>query len=256
MLIVVPPSESKRPPEPAGDPVDLERLSFPELTPTRRRMIEALLATSAREDAFRRLGVRPSRADDVARNMWLLETPAISVLDLYIGPLHDGLDAARLSKRAKERLDERVVVTSALWGALRPRDRIPPYRMHLFAHPVGIDRVDHAWREVLPAALATAAGDGVVVDLRSPEYQQAGRPDRHPDQVVSLRVDQGPPGHRLGDVIAKRVRGEAGHALLERADVPTDPETVAEVLAARWPTRLAPPDRPGQPWTLTLRVNT
>jgi hypothetical protein len=255
MLLIVPPSESKRPAPDSGPPVDLDALSFPELDPTRRRLIDALIATSRREDAFRRLGVRPGKAAEVARNTYLLEIPAVPVLDLYVGPLHDGLDVARLSKPATARLERAVVVTSALWGALRPGDRIPPYRLHLFARLAGVDRLDHAWRNVLPTVLEEAAGDGIVIDLRSPEYQQAGRPGRHPDQVVSLRVDQGPPGHRLGDVIAKRIRGEAGHVLLERGHDPADPDAVAELLADRWPTRLEPPERPGKPWTLTLTAN-
>jgi cytoplasmic iron level regulating protein YaaA (DUF328/UPF0246 family) len=257
VLIVVPPSELKRPPAPAGDPVDLAALSFPELSPTRRRVIDALMATSAREDAFRRLGVRPSRANDVAQNTWLLESPAIPVLDLYVGPLHDGLDAARLSKHGSARLERSVVVGSALWGLLRPLDRIPPYRLHVNAWLVGIDRIDATWRAVLPpvlAAAASAAGGGVILDLRSIYYQAMGLPAAMSDGTVALRIDQGP-RHRIGDVIAKRVRGEAAHFLLEGGEDPKDPDALAELLADRWPTRLEPPERPGRSWTLTLTID-
>ena len=40
MLILLPPSETKQT-RPRGRPVDLERLSFPELTDTRRRVADA-----------------------------------------------------------------------------------------------------------------------------------------------------------------------------------------------------------------------
>lgn len=252
MLIVIPPSESKRPPAADGPAVDIERLSFPELNRTRRTIIEALVETSSGIDAFDRLYVRPTLAREVARNTRLLELPAVPVLDLYTGPLHDGLDAARLSKGATARAGRQLVVTSAVWGALRPRDRIPPYRMHICAHLHGLDGVAATWREVLPGSLAEAAGDELVLDLRSPTYQAAGMPSGAGDRTVALRVDQGPAGHRIGDVISKRVRGEAAHHLLESGTDPGDPQGLADVLADRWPVRLEPPERRGKPWTMTL----
>jgi cytoplasmic iron level regulating protein YaaA (DUF328/UPF0246 family) len=253
VLIIVPPSESKRAPARSGAPVDLAALSFPELAPTRRRVVEALIRTSGSLDAFRRLQVRPSIAPEVAANTHLLDLPAMPVLDLYTGPLHEGLDASGLSPAASARADDAVVVNSALWGALRPRDRVPPYRLHVCAHLLGLDDLEPAWREVLPSTLAAAAGpDGVIVDLRSPTYQATGMPAGMGDRTVTLRVDLGPPGHRIGDVVAKRVRGQAAHDLLESGTDPVDPPELAAVLGARWPTRLDPPERPGRPWTLTL----
>jgi cytoplasmic iron level regulating protein YaaA (DUF328/UPF0246 family) len=255
MLIIVPPSESKRPPAGSGPPVDVASLSFPSLLATRRQIADALVETSAGLDAFRRLGVRPTFAREVARNTALWELPAMPVLDLYTGPLHDGLDASRLSPAAAERANRSLVVNSALWGALRPVDRIPPYRLHVCAHLVGLEDLEPIWREVLPDTFASAAGDsGVIVDLRSPTYLATGQARGLEDRTVLLRVDEGPAGHRIGAVLAKRTRGEAAHHLLESGADPVDPPALADVLADRWPVRLSEPERPGKPWTMTLTI--
>jgi hypothetical protein len=55
------------------------------------------------------------------------------------GPLHGAPGATSLSGPARERGSNAMVVTSPLWGALRPHDRIPPYRLHVCLRFVGVD---------------------------------------------------------------------------------------------------------------------
>lgn len=255
MLIILPPSETKRSPPEVGSPLDLTALSFPSLTAMRERLMDALIATGEQPDALRRLFVGPSRANEVARNAHLRDLPTRRAVDTYSGPFYHGLDAGSWSSHAERRAARDLVIVSALWGALRSADRIPPYRLHVCSRLIGMDRLEPGWRTLLPEILADAAGRrGPVLDLRSPAYQAVGRPTGLADQTVTLRVRPSPGGPpRIGDVIAKRVRGQAAtHILSSEAD-PGDPLDVADLLATRWPIEVGPPAGRDTTWTITLQ---
>lgn len=255
MLIILPPSETKRPPPESGFPLDLARLSFPSLTAMRERVIDALIATSESPDALRRLMVGPTLAGEVARNAVLRDLPMRPAVDTYAGPLYQGLDAGSWSSGAEQRAARDAVIVSALWGALRPADRIPPYRLHVCAHLIGMDRLEPAWRTLLPDTLAdAAAGRGPILDLRSPAYRAVGRPRGLDEQTVTLRIRPLPGGpDRIGDVTAKRVRGEAARHLLACEENPEDPLDVADLLATRWSIEIEPPVGRNRTWTVTLQ---
>ena len=205
---------------------------------------------------MRRLMVGPSLADEVARNEAIRALPTRRAADTYAGPLYAGLDPGSWSPDLWRRAESRTVIVSALWGALRPPDRIPPYRLNVCARLVGMDRLEPTWRSVMPRVLAEAAGGaGPILDARSPAYQAVGRPYNLDDQTVTLRVRPGTggPAH-IGDVIAKRTRGEAARHLLASPSEPREPLEIADVLAARWPIELHPPTERRRTWTITLRA--
>jgi len=255
VLIILPPSETKLPPPEGGSPLDLDRLSFPSLTAMRERVMGALVATSQRPDALRRLCVRPSLAGEVARNEHVRDLPTRSAVDTYAGPLYEGLDARSWSSHAEKRAARHLVIVSALWGTVRPTDRIPPYRLNVCARLVGMDRLEPAWRALLPPILLEAAGRrGPVLDLRSRVYQAVGRPTGLDDQTVTLRIRPSPggPAH-IGDVIAKRIRGEAASHLLSSVADPEDPLDIADLLATSWSLEVDPPAGRNRGWTITLQ---
>ncbi len=256
MLIILPPSETKRPAPATGPTLEIDSLSFPELNPLRRQVLGALIETSERPDALSRLGVGPSLMGDVARNTDIRDLATRPTLDVYTGPLHAGLDAASLHPDAARRAASQIVVVSALWGALRPADRIPPYRLFICAHLVDMGRLEPMWRTVLPDALANAAGPrGAIVDLRSPSYQAMGKPTGLEERTAMLHVRQrATGGHVVGDATAKRMRGEAARYLLESGTDPRDPVEIAAVLGERWSMEVHEPNRPDRPWEISLLV--
>jgi cytoplasmic iron level regulating protein YaaA (DUF328/UPF0246 family) len=256
VLILLPPSESKRVPPKRGKPVDLSSLSFPELGPLRAHVLEALMATSARPDALARLGVGASIAAEVERNARLDEIPARPALEVYDGVLYDALGYSTLSAAAKRRAASRVVVVSALWGAVRPTDRIPAYRLNICARLLGVTGLESLWREVLPSVLADAVGpSGLVVDCRSSSYQATGMPEGLGDRTVAVRVLRETGGRRsVVSHMAKHTRGEVARHLLESGADPRRPEGLAKALAERWDVELVDPRRRGRPWTAEVII--
>jgi len=255
VIVLLPPSESKSAPPRRGRPVDLAVLSFPSLTATRSTVLDAVAATSARPDALARLGVGASLAAEVERNTRLRALPALPASGVYTGVLYDALGWPTLSAGAKRRAASRLIVISALWGALRPADRVPPYRLSMDADLPGLGPLARLWRDVLDPELDAAAGpDGVVVDCRSATYAQAWSPSAAlAARTVAVRVlRDGLQGRTVVSHLAKHTRGEVTRHLLEGGTDPRSPAALARRLGERWQVELTPPGRPGRTWTVDV----
>ncbi|HET9656538.1 MAG TPA: peroxide stress protein YaaA [Kineosporiaceae bacterium] len=255
MLVLLPPSESKCAPRGSGAAVHLPSLSFPGLTGMRQCVLDALIAAADRPDAIALLGVGPSLAAEVTRNARLRELPAVPAHEMYTGVLYDALGWATLPAAARRRGASRVVIASALWGALRPDDLVPPYRLSIGTALPGVGPLARAWREVLGPELSAAAGPrGLVVDCRSGAYAAAWTPaGALAARTVGVRVLREHDGHRtVVSHLAKHARGEVVRHLLVTGDDPRTPAELAEALAPRWTAELRAPQRPGRPWTVDV----
>jgi cytoplasmic iron level regulating protein YaaA (DUF328/UPF0246 family) len=258
VLVLLPPSESKAVPAKRGKPVELERLSFPELTDLRKQVLEALTEVSARPDALVRLGVGASLADEVARNLTLHTAPARSAHQVYTGVLYDALSWETLSAAGRRRGNNRVLVISALWGALRPGDKVPSYRLSMDGELPALGPLARHWRSELPGVLTSAAGKrGVIVDCRSSPYAAAAPISALPtdvaDRTVAVRVLRETNGKRsVVSHLAKHTRGEVTRYLLEQDADPRTPAALRDLVGERWPAELTAPARPGAGWTLDV----
>ena len=93
MLILLPPSEGKASGS-RGRPLDLDLLSFPELTETRHAVLDALVTASSKDDALAVLGVPKGAKDQVDGNVSLRTAPTLPVSSLYTGVLYDARTSA------------------------------------------------------------------------------------------------------------------------------------------------------------------
>lgn len=173
MLIVLPPSEGKAAP-PQGPPLDLDALSFPSLSPQRRRVLTALvrLCRADEQAAMSALGLGIRQAAEVGLNAGLRKAPTQPAIGVYSGVLYEALDAGSLDAASRRRLNRMVAISSALFGLLRPMDAIPAYRLSADARLPGLPSLALTWGTAVSAALDDTGG--LVWDLRSAAYASLG----------------------------------------------------------------------------------
>lgn len=247
MLILLPPSEGKAAAARRGRPVELDRLSHPELTEARLAVRDALIKVSGHPDALRLLDVSPGLADEVDRNTRLDTLPGLPVARVYTGVLYDALDYAGLSAAARRRATRAIRVQSALWGPVGPTDRIAPYRLSMGVALPGIGSLARHWKSRLGSVLGGLAGSGVVIDCRSSSYTGAWQPA--PDAIrryVAIRPFTEIEGRRVAiSHQAKHTRGLVARLLLEADTRPRTPQAVAELVGTEFRCELVDHGRRG-----------
>lgn len=173
MLVLLPPSEGKASGT-DGPPLDLSELSFPSLTATRRKVVSSLVRAAKRQRSAlqQALQLSAGQRGELDKDRDLLIAPTLPASELYTGIVYDNLSYATLPTRARRRADESLVVASALFGLLRPTDRVPSYRLSGATVLPGLGGLAPVWRPALEKELAQ---HGFVVDLRSGAYANLAR---------------------------------------------------------------------------------
>lgn len=261
MLILLPPSEAKAVPR-LGKPLDLDSLAFPGLGPTREKVLGALVdlcspeadpelpmhSVVLAEHAARTLGIGPTQRDLLHLNSLVRSAATARADHVYTGVLYDALDPDSLSTAARRRAASRLAVTSALFGLVRPGDRIPAYRLSGDTSLPGLGPVAAAWRPVLGAAVEDALGYGLLVDLRSTMYAAFWRPPAYlAHRVATVRVLHESNGRRqVVSHFNKATKGRIVRAALEHGANPRNPAALADLLRdLGWKVEEAPPGRAG-----------
>src|SRR4051812_5158465 len=117
MLILLPPSETKRAGGDEGTRLDLSALSFPSLTAPRKAALDAtrrLARNLAAATAGLRIGA--TQKHEVLRNRELLTSPTMPAIDRYDGVLYEALDAGTLTPDQRVFAGRHVGIASAAFG--------------------------------------------------------------------------------------------------------------------------------------------
>jgi cytoplasmic iron level regulating protein YaaA (DUF328/UPF0246 family) len=262
VLVLLPPSEGKAASVP-GPALELPGLSLPELNPVREQVIDSLVTLCEGDEAkaLEVLGLGPKLRGEVLRNLELRAAGTLPARELYTGVLYDALGLTTLDGAAAARADRSLLVFSGLWGALRPGDRVPPYRCPVGVKLPGLGALATRWRATMAPVLAEVAGDGLVLDLRSSAYVPMWRPvGAVAARTATVRVlhERVVDGERRRSVVShfnKATKGRITRDLLTSGADPADPAGLVAALAdLGWTAEATAPARGGTPWAVDVVV--
>ncbi|MEZ0068317.1 cytoplasmic iron level regulating protein YaaA (DUF328/UPF0246 family) [Streptacidiphilus sp. MAP12-20] len=262
MLVLLPPSEGKAA-SGVGAPLDLGALALPALNVRREQVLGALVAVSTGDEATALdvLGLSEGLRGELARNALLRSAPALPAGELYTGVLYDALGLADLAGDARARAERSLLVFSGLWGAVRITDRIPPYRCSGGVKLPPLGGLGAYWRKPMADAMPEAAGDGLVLDLRSSAYAALWKPagavaERTATvRVLHERVVNGVTKRSVVSHFNKATKGRLLRQLLESGAEPASPAELVEALRELKYTVEAAARAAGKPWALDVVVS-
>ena len=209
MMILLPPSETKRPGGKRG-PADPSGWALPGLLPQREQVREALVALAADPESTRRVLKLSDKqlAEALRDNAELGDGPVLPAVDRYTGVLFDALDAGSLDGYARRWLGAHVRIHSAPFGPVGALDPIPSYRLGAGASVPGLPALRRLWADAVSAQFAAAA-PAFVLDLRSEAYAELGPvPADLPSAYVRVVTEQGKAlnhfnKHAKGDLVRR-----------------------------------------------------
>ncbi|MFL4494324.1 peroxide stress protein YaaA [Streptomyces sp. VTCC 41912] len=262
MLVLLPPSEGKAAGG-SGKPLDLETLSLPGLTAARAEVLAELVELCAADAAKAQevLGLSEGLKGEVAKNAGLRTAGARPAGEIYTGVLYDALGLASLDAAARKRAERSLLVFSGLWGAVQIGDRIPSYRCSMGVKLPGLGALGAYWRGPMAEVLPAAAGDGLVLDLRSAAYATAWKPKGEVAgrtatvRVLQSKIVNGVEKRSVVSHFNKATKGRLVRDLLVAGHEPADPaELVTALGELGYVVEAEAPAKGGKPWGLDVIV--
>ncbi len=221
MLILLPPSEGKTAPA-RGPKLAPGSLGYLGLKAARQSVFDAVIALCEGEPAkaAKVLGIGPQQRDLIVANAALRSAPAAPAIEVYTGVLFEALDFASLPAAVRKRADSRVAIASALFGLLRPSDKIPAYRLSGDTTLPGLGTLASVWKEAVQSELSSTRGP--ILDLRSSAYVKLGPvPDGAAQRAFVGRVLLERDDKRsVVSHFNKATKGRLTRAVLQQSTVP------------------------------------
>ncbi|MET9318654.1 peroxide stress protein YaaA [Streptomyces sp. NPDC003038] len=262
MLVLLPPSEGKAAGG-SGAPLKPEALSLSGLAPARAAVLEELVELCAGDELKARevLGLSEGLRGEVAKNADLRSAAARPAGEIYTGVLYDALGLAELTPAARALAEDALLVFSGLWGAVRITDRIPSYRCSMGVKLPGLGALGAYWRGPMAQVLPEAAGEGLVLDLRSSAYASAWKPKGETaGRTATVRVlhSQMVDGVEKRSVVShfnKATKGRLVRDLLLAGAAPSAPAELVETLRdLGYVVEAEAPAKPAKAWSLDVVV--
>ncbi|WP_030196772.1 peroxide stress protein YaaA [Streptomyces sp. NRRL S-87] len=262
MLVLLPPSEGKAAGG-SGAPLDAEGLSLPGLAGARAAVLDELVELCAADEEKARevLGLSEGLRGEVGKNAQLRSAPARPAGEIYTGVLYDALALAELEPAARALTSRSLLVFSGLWGAVGVDDAIPSYRCSMGVKLPGLGALGAYWRGPMAEVMPAAAGEGLVLDLRSSAYASAWKPKGEVAgrtatvRVLHAQVVDGVEKRSVVSHFNKATKGRLVRDLLRAGAEPATPAELVGVLRdLGYAVEAAEPAKAGKAWALDVVV--
>ena len=189
--------------------------SQPRLKPHTKTLVEAMRSYSPTQ--LSRTQSISSKLASLNADRWAAfgerNNPRGPAAMVFQGDVYRGLEAWSLSARPLSWCQRGIRILSGLYGALRPLDRIQPYRLEM-GTKISIDHGSNLyefWGDAISKLIArdiTSSGSTLLVNLASKEYAHAVSLDHMPVPSIEVRFLQKKGSQaKFVAVHAKRARG-------------------------------------------------
>ncbi len=218
MLILLPPSETKRSGG-VGISIDKSAIIWAALDPARDRLIaeiSKICSDPALAKKVFKLG--PKSVGDLEANKQLMSAPTMAAIERYAGVVYDAIDYPSLSEVAKQRVQERLFIQSALFGLLPATEQIPYYRFSASTKLPGLN-LRELWIDAHKAVWPRLTRP--ILDMRSKAYAEI---NPIPENLESYSVDVFDQSGRALNHFNKKAKG-----LLVKSALENNLETIEQL---------------------------